>query len=296
MSDIPAGWPCAGLPADPPSVVDLEAQPTADSLLPQILPLLPRGAAWGTDEVGDGRGASPVQRSVWRAFAGWAAGHLGLDWAAATQTFPSAITYTLSDWERELGLPDLCTSGAAGTQARQAAVRAKYAAYGGQSPAYFVCLAASLGYAITIEEPTQFLIDVSEVGPDPIAEAWFLIDESELSGDSIVNGVLQPEGDGDRLESFTFAAVDDDTLDALDAVSDQTAWEFWIVHVAALGDTYFLIDEGELAPDSIVDGKLQPEGAGDPLEGFLTAADLECVLRAAAPEHTSLIFNYDLAG
>lgn len=296
MSDIPAGWPCAGLPTNPPSVLDVESQPTADSLLPQILSLTPRGAAWGTDETGDGRGASPVQRSLWRAFSGWVAGHLGRDWAAATQTFPSAMTYTLPDWERELGLPDPCSTGAAGTQARVASVRAKYAAFGGQSPAYFVCLAASLGYVITIEEPTQFLIDVSELGPDPITETWFTVDESELSEDSIINGVLMPEGDGDRLEGFAVVAADAATLAALDEVADETVWKYWIVHVGALGDTWFRIDEGELAPDSIVGGQLQPEGAGDPLEGFLTASELECVLRGAAPEHTTLVFAYDLVG
>lgn len=158
MSTIPSGWPCAALPTTPPSVADLEAQPTADGLLTQILALTPRGPAWGTDEVGDGRGASPVQRSVWRALAAWAADHLGLDWQAATQTFPTAITYTLPDWERELGLPDPCFSGTGGVPARLAAVRARFAAIGGQSPAYFICLAASIGYAITITEfrPFQF--------------------------------------------------------------------------------------------------------------------------------------------
>lgn len=158
MSDIPSGWPCAALPALPPSVADIEAQPTADGLLPQILALTPRGAAWGTDEAGDGKGASPVQRSVWRAIAAWAAGHLGLDFTAATQAFPTAITYTLPDWEREYGLPDPCFSGVGGVPARLAAVRARFAAFGGQSPAYFICLAASIGYDITITEfrPFQF--------------------------------------------------------------------------------------------------------------------------------------------
>lgn len=265
LSDAVAGWPCYALPTDPPSVVDLEAQPTADSLLPQILPLTPRGAAWGTDEAGDGSGASPVQRSVWRALAAWAADHLTLDWTAATQTFPSAITYTLPDWERELGLPGPCASGLGGVPVRQAAVRAKFANQGGQSPAYFVCLAHSLGYAVTIEEPTQFLCDASECVGGDLQESYFLCDDSPVGAD------------GDPLEGFVLAS---DPTDG-DQVSDQTVWQYWIVHAGASTATWFTCDDGECAYD--------------PLEGFVPAADLECALNAVAPPHTRLIYAYDLA-
>ena len=271
MSDIPAvsdavpGWPCYGFPTVPPSVVDAEAQPTADSLLPQILPLTPRGAAWGTDEVGDGKGASPVQRRFWKALAAWAAGHLGLDWTAATQTFPTGITYTLPDWEKELGLPGPCTSGEGGLPVRQAAVRAKFGSVGGQSPGYFVCLAYSIGYSITIDEPTQFLCDVSECIGGEIQETYFRCDDDVVGED------------GAPLEGFILATDDA----AGDQVSDETVWKYWVVNVRSPGETWFRVDEGECAYD--------------PLEGFVPAADLECTLRALCPRHTQLIFNYALA-
>lgn len=271
MSDVPAlsdsvaGWPCYALPTDPPSVVDLEAQPSADDLLPQILTLTPRGPAWGTDEAGDGRGASPVQRSFWRGIAAWAADHLTLDWQAATQTFPSAITYTLPDWEREYSLPGPCSSGDGGVPVRQAAVRARFASQGGQSPAYFVCLAYSLGYQITIEEPTQFLCDVSECVGSDIQETYFTCDEDEV-GD-----------DGAPLEGFLLPTDEASG----DEVSDQDVWQYWIVHVGTPGETYFTCDEGECDYD--------------PLEGFVPAADLECALNGLAPPHTRLVFSYDAA-
>ena len=265
MTDIVSGWPCYDLPTDPPSVADQEAQPTADSLLPQILPLCPRGPAWGTDETGDGKGAAPVQRTVWRAIAGWAASHLGLDWTAATQTFPSATTYTLPDWETELGLPGPCSSGQGGVPVRQAAVRAKFSSVGGQSPGYFVCLAKSIGYAITIEEPTQFLCDVSECVGSDIQETYFLCDESPVGTD------------GDPLEGFILPT----DAAAGDQVSDQSVWQYWIVHAGASRETWFTCDDGECAYD--------------PLEGFVPAADLECALNALAPPHAKLIFAYDLA-
>lgn len=201
------GWPCFGLGTTPPSVADRQADPTADDILPQIAGVLtPRGPAWGTDEAGDGNGASPMQRLVWKALAAWVADLNRRDFELATQTFPSAITFSLPDWERELGLPDTCFKGGGGPDARIAAVRARFGAVGGQSPAYFVCLARSIGYEITIEEPTQFMIDESEVGPD---------------GES-------------------------DDLAVLDEVSNESVWKYWVVHVGAFGETWFHVDEGEI--------------------------------------------------
>ncbi len=204
-------------------------------------------------------------RKVWRAIAAWAASHLTLDWQAATQAFPSAITYTLPDWEKELGLPGPCMSGSGGVPVRQAAVRAKFSSFGGQSPAYFVCLAYSLGYAVTIEEPTQFLCDVSECVGDAIQEAYFRCDDDEVGPD------------GSPLESFilpTDAAAGDE-------LSDDTIWKHWIVHVGTPAETWFTCDGGECAYD--------------PLEGFVPATDLECAMRNLCPPHTRLTFAYDLA-
>lgn len=262
MSEIPSGWPCASLPTVPPSVVDREAQPTADDLLPQILALTPRGPAWGTDEVGDGRGASPVQRSFWRALAAWAADHLGLDWTAATQTFPSAVTYTLPDWERDLGLPDTCSTAPQGVEARVAAVRSKFQAQGGASPAYFICLAASLGYTITIDEPSQFFCETSQCAAPILTDTYFTCDDGRC--------------DDTPIEGWAAGVA---TTDA-DQVSAEPMWKYWIVHVANLGETYFRCDEGQCDLD--------------PLEGFLTAQDLECLLRKDCPPHTELAFVYDL--
>ncbi|WP_201829536.1 putative phage tail protein [Microvirga zambiensis] len=163
---IPDGWPCALLPAQPPSVADREGGPAASDLLPQVIAVAPRGPIWGTDEVSDGSGASPVMRKVWTALAGWLSDYYKAAFEAAIQTFPSAITYSLDDWEAEYGLPDPCTSPASGDTGRINAVRARYGAQGGASPAYFICLAASVGFDITITEPSDFICGVSECGGD----------------------------------------------------------------------------------------------------------------------------------
>ncbi len=200
--------------------------------------------------------------AFWRALAGHAAQNYAIDFNLATQCFPSAITYSLPDWEAEYGLPDLCVS-VAGTAQRVAAVRTKFGAIGGQSPAYFVCLAASLGYDVTIEEPGQFLCDDSECIGSGTYEGWFYADD----------GVC----DDTDLESFALD-TDPDADDHDDEVSDESCWKFWIVHVASLGDTWFYADAGDC--DS------------DPLEGYLPATDLECEFRRLCPPHTQLVFDY----
>lgn len=57
----------------------------------------------------------------------------------------------LADWERVLGLPDPCLQGIPQTiRQRINAVVSKRRGYGGQSKSFFIALAKSLGYDITI--------------------------------------------------------------------------------------------------------------------------------------------------
>ena len=289
---VPAGWPCARLPTAPPSVADRQSAPSADDLTPQIAGVLtPRGPAWGTDEAGDGRGAQPVMRQAWRALAAWVARQNADEWTLATQALPSAISYSLADWEAELGLPDPCGPGGQGFAARQTAVRARFMAQGGASPAYFVCLAASLGYDVTVEEPTQFLVDVSGVGPDPIAETWFRVDEGEIDADPVEGFVLAASGeDGDELglDALTDTAflvddglIDETPLEGYAPTPGGNVWQAWLVHARTPGETWFTIDEGEIDVD--------------PIEGFVPLADLECLLRRHSPAHTDLYVSYALS-
>ena len=68
---------------------------------------------------------------------------------------PRTASVTLADWERVYGLPDACTvaTGIAQSVAeRRAALVALVNMIGGQSRAFYIALAAALGYAITITE------------------------------------------------------------------------------------------------------------------------------------------------
>ena len=294
-------------------------------MLPAVLALAPRGAAWGTDEAGDGKGASPVMLRFWRAIATWVADVNARDFAVATQAFPSAITTSLTDWETDYGLPDACRTSANTVAARISAVQARFGALGGQSREYFICLAASLGYDITIEEPTQFFIDTSEIIDGDVREDWFLVDDSQCDdpvetftlfappgvyGDEVAGGILEGGFDCD------FSECDGDPLETFEADPAGIVWKFWVVHVASLGETWFRAGDGGLTESWFVceDGVCDDaaiEGFGfdpvsdpptdegecgyDPVEGFLPADTLECVLRSACPPHTQLVFSYALA-
>jgi uncharacterized protein YmfQ (DUF2313 family) len=65
---------------------------------------------------------------------------------------PRTALETLPEWERVLGVPDGATPLSSITAERQAAAARKLAARGGQTAAYFVELAARLGFVVTIVE------------------------------------------------------------------------------------------------------------------------------------------------
>jgi uncharacterized protein YmfQ (DUF2313 family) len=79
--------------------------------------------------------------------------------ALINESDPRTIAETLNDWERMLALPDPCVSFDQSTAQRVGGVVAKYIARGGQSPAYFIEVAAALGFTITITEFTPFRVN-----------------------------------------------------------------------------------------------------------------------------------------
>lgn len=66
---------------------------------------------------------------------------------------PRATAELLVEWETETGLPDSCTGPIADFEGRRLAVVQRLTTRGGQSAAYFISVAAQLGYAgATVEE------------------------------------------------------------------------------------------------------------------------------------------------
>lgn len=75
---------------------------------------------------------------------------------------PRTTYELLPDWEKAAGLPDPCVTQALTVEQRQVALASKLAMVGGQSRAYFINLAAQLGYPdVTIDEYFPALCDDS---------------------------------------------------------------------------------------------------------------------------------------
>ncbi len=65
---------------------------------------------------------------------------------------PTQTVELLTEWETVWGLPDPCTGSLETLGERRVALLARIQSVGGQSPGFFIRLAESLGYTITIDE------------------------------------------------------------------------------------------------------------------------------------------------
>lgn len=121
--------------------------------LSQLQALLPQGPAWPREP----------DALLTRLLDGFAEEFARVD-ARADQLIDEAdprTTYELlADWERVAGLPGECVASLAQTvEQRRAALVAKLVERGGQSRAYFIALAAKLGYTVTITEFDEWTFD-----------------------------------------------------------------------------------------------------------------------------------------
>lgn len=121
---------------------------TETDYLRQLQALLPPGPAWPKDD----------DATLTRLLGALAAELARVDGRAqqlVEEADPRTVAELFADWERVAGLPDTCAQafGVDQTMAqRRTALVGRLTPLGGQSPAYFIGLAAALGYAITITE------------------------------------------------------------------------------------------------------------------------------------------------
>ena len=148
---------------------------------------------------------------------------------------------------------------------------------------------------MTVEEPTQFLCDVSECVAFDSTDTFFRCDEGECGddGDPIEGYSFPASADpGDEVAggalSETYFTCDDgecgedgDPIEGFDPNDPNAdAWRYWIADVETAPATYFTCDESECGDE------------GDPIEGYTPAPDLECVLARLSQLHTTLVFRY----
>lgn len=124
---------------------------TTDDYLQQLQALLPQGPAWS-------READAVLTKLLTAFAEeFAKVDARID-ALVNEADPRTTNELLADWERVAGLPDLCTGIPPTIALRRELLVSKLTNLGGQSKAFFIALAAKLGYTIAIDEFKRFRV------------------------------------------------------------------------------------------------------------------------------------------
>lgn len=122
---------------------------TADAYLRQLQALLPEGAAWPREADAD----------ITKALYAIAEEFARIDQRAVDlleEADPETTQELLPEWEEDAGLPDLCTGPLPTIQERRSALLARLHTDGGQSPMFFVSLAAEMGYEIIITEFRPF--------------------------------------------------------------------------------------------------------------------------------------------
>lgn len=136
----------------------------ADAYARMLKALLPRGALWNLEE---GSNLSRVLLALADELARIDARSEDL----IREIHPPTTLELLADFERVLALPDPCLGEDQSTAQRIASVVQKITATGGQTPAYYIGIAAALGFTITITEFSSH--DVEDDVESPIYDdAW----------------------------------------------------------------------------------------------------------------------------
>ena len=128
---------------------------TVDDYTRQLQALLPSGIAWPRD-------ADATLTKLLTGLAGELARVDGRALQLLEEADPRTTAELFADWERVAGLPDACAVAFGGDQTtaqRRSALVGKLTTLGGQSAAYYVGLAAVLGYAITVEDFTEHTVE-----------------------------------------------------------------------------------------------------------------------------------------
>lgn len=137
---------------------------TSDDFLSAILRLRPRGRAWPTEPDSDMAQALSTLAPTYARSA--ARGAYLLE-----DAFPATAQELLPDWQATLGLPGPYARLSLSEYQQQQLVAARFASGGGQSVAYFIAFAATLGYTITITQFSPFRVGMT-VGLPLYGEAW----------------------------------------------------------------------------------------------------------------------------
>ena len=225
-----------------------------------FLSLLPQGQAWPKHAPGSVLSKTSAGLCDYWGFVDGRAGDL-----LEIESDPRLTIELLPDWERNWGLPDPCYTAPLTIAERQFALVQRMTIQGAQSREFFIVVAASIGYHITISEYRVFVVGIDRCGDSrvygdgstPMVNEW---DQPIVN----VRGVPVAEGELSAWPQY-----------GLGPPSNRF---YWTVHVDQAKLVWFRCASGKCG----VDPHLRI--------GF--ADDLECLLNRWKPAHTEIIFDY----
>ncbi len=115
---------------------------------------------------------------------------------------PRTTYELLPDWERVAGLPDACTPDGHTVDARRDALTGRIAGIGGQSAAYFIWLAADLGYSVTITEFRTADAGAAVAGDAINGEPWRFAWQVNAPQTTVTDAVAGSSGAGEPLRAW----------------------------------------------------------------------------------------------
>lgn len=152
--------------------------------------------------------------------------------ALLREMFPQTATLTLADWERVCGITP---AAGASTQMRQNVVLLKIRERGGLSRPFFIALAASLGYAITITEFEPFTCESPVTDPiydETVRYVW----QVNKAGETVVTEATCVSFCTDPLRSWGEVNLEEEIRKRKPAHTEVIfAYPQWAIEGTALG-------------------------------------------------------------
>jgi uncharacterized protein YmfQ (DUF2313 family) len=205
-----------------PIATDRHIRRSGDDYAQAFLRFLPQGQAWPRDSGGVLFGVCDGLSQYW-GFVDGRAGDL-----LERESDPRQTVELLPDWERNWGLPDPCYAEPQTVGQRQLALVMRMTLEGGQSRAFFIDIAAQIGYSITITEYRTFVCGLDRCGDnrvygdgsDPMCNEWGILIKNP-NGENVGAG---------ELSEYPYYGLGPDTNRF-----------YWTVHVHEAALTWFRV-------------------------------------------------------
>lgn len=161
----------------------------------QLLALVPPGAAWQAEP-------SSRLRAVLRAMAEEMARIDSRGDVLVAESDPRTTNELLFDWERIAGLPDACEGIGANIDVRRSQLLLRVAGTTGQTPQYYIDVAARLGYEITVDELMAYEAGHLFNGVEITTDEWVFVWRVNAPETTIRQSVCGTAVCGDRIRTW----------------------------------------------------------------------------------------------